>query len=161
MRLLAIDQSFTCTGLAVLEEGELIHTAVFNTSKEDNIVDRAHQVATYVCCMIQKHNIDRVAIEGLAFGMRGNATRDLAGLQFVVIAYIKHKEGLQVNIISPKTVKKVATGSGKATKLEMFEALPKKIKEHIGERYLKTKGRYDVTDSYYIGIAALNETKKG
>jgi hypothetical protein len=37
----------------------------------------------------------------------------------------------------------------------MFEALPENIKEEIGDAYLKTKGRYDVTDAYwltYLGI---------
>jgi Holliday junction resolvasome RuvABC endonuclease subunit len=98
-----------------------------------------------------------VALEGLAFSKMGNATRDLAGLQFSIITYLRYVCQYKTLIISPNTVKKTATGKGNAKKEEMYEALPQEVKNLFKDMNLKkTTGRYDLTDSYWIGKSAVN-----
>ena len=55
----------------------------------------------------------------------------------------------------PNTVKKVATGKGKADKQELYEALPLKPQALFSEKMglKKTTGLYDLTDAYWIGVA--------
>lgn len=99
-----------------------------------------------------------VCMEGLGFGSTGDAARSLAGLQFLLIDGFKTAINDEftvkfvdsfVDIATPTTVKKFATGSGKATKDEMFDALPKTVKDKF-LKIPKTKGRYDLTDAYWL-----------
>jgi Holliday junction resolvasome RuvABC endonuclease subunit len=152
MKILGIDQSYTCSGLVIINEGIVEHAEVFNTPKEDDIFKRAYDIVCHIAKMVKEYNITKVNIEGLAFGMRGNATRDLAGLQFMIVSNLKFVYGVEVNIISPKSLKKFATQNGKAKKIEMFEALPEDVQMKFTQEYkfLKTKGLYDVTDAYWL-----------
>lgn len=162
MRLLAIDQSYTSSGLMVFDGDEVLHAEVFNTSKDEDIFDRAWNIATHIKTLVTNYSVNHVAIEGLAFGMRGSATRDLAGLQFTIVSVVKQLTSTPVTIVSPKTIKLRATGSGKAKKIEMLDALPEKIKNYLVEDLgiKKTKGLYDCADSYWIGKSVLDILEK-
>ena len=59
------------------------------------------------------------------------------------------EEGFDVKILTPSTVKKNATGSGKATKQEMFDSLPEKVQKMFGS-IPKSQGREDLTDAFWI-----------
>jgi Holliday junction resolvasome RuvABC endonuclease subunit len=92
--------------------------------------------------------------------MRGNATRDLAGLQFVIINKLRFKGTYSVDIIAPNAVKKLATGNGKAKKQELYEALPESTQKAFDELGVKkTTGRYDLTDAYWIAMAIKEKHK--
>jgi Holliday junction resolvasome RuvABC endonuclease subunit len=152
MNIIGIDQSFTYTGIVVLSDDTFTHAEVITTSKDESIYNRAWTIQQAVSRLVIEHNIDEVHIEGLAFGMRGNATRDLAGLQFVIVCQLQCNLQIPVNVISPKSLKKFATGSGSAKKTDMFNALPQDIQDSLLQDYklLKTKGLYDVTDAYFL-----------
>lgn len=156
MCILGIDQSFTSTGYTIFNETKELQS--FGLIKVDkttkNIFDRALTISLDICKLIQENNITQINIEGLAFGMRGDATRDLAGLQFSIITMVKYKFPLiPINLIPPNSVKKFATGSGKASKQEMIDALPDDIKKQITDKnFKKTTGLADITDSYFIGL---------
>lgn len=154
MKILGIDQSYTCSGITVLNDGELEHAEVYKTPKAMDIYQRAEQVANHILVLAYRFEPDHIGIEGLAFGMRGNATRDLAGLQFVIINKLRFKGNFTVDIIAPNAVKKLATGSGKAKKVELYEALPQSTqKEFLELGVKKTTGLYDLTDAYWISKA--------
>lgn len=161
MRYIAIDQSFTNTGIVVFDDSEITYAEVFSSTKEFNIFKRSVQIAAHVSKIVKQYNPEFIAIEGLAFGMRGSATRDLAGLQFIIVAWLQEIKKYEFKILSPKSVKKFATDKGNASKVEMFEALPQKTKNFLVENkgFKKTKGLYDVVDAYWIGLAAYNTTK--
>lgn len=158
MRLLAVDQSFTSCGLIVMEDKKVIHLERFVTDKETlDIFARAFQVAVRVDELAAGFNVDFIALEGLAFSKFGDATRDLAGLQFTIVVCVRELHGRSIEIIPPNTVKKVATGKGNAKKEDMYETLPPEVKNLIdAKKYKKTTGRYDLTDAYWIGIAAAD-----
>jgi Holliday junction resolvasome RuvABC endonuclease subunit len=60
-------------------------------------------------------------------------------------------EGHKVEVVVPGTVKKFATGSGKATKEEMIDSLPKHVREYFDALGVKkTTGLADLTDAYFI-----------
>lgn len=151
MKIFGIDQSYTCTGLIVLENDNVLHAEKFVTDATKDKPARAWNVAQRIGQLVEEHEPDIIALEGLAFGMRGDATRDLAGLQFVIVCILREIHKRECIIVSPRTVKKVATGSGKADKMEMYELLPQKIKNLFEEMGLKkTTGMLDLTDAYYI-----------
>lgn len=155
MKVLGIDQSFTSTGWCILEDDTVVKHGIITSDKNKTIFERSIDVAEEISSLIKKEEIDYVALEGLPFMSRSNVTRDLAGLQFIIVECLI-KLNKSYLIIPPTSLKKFATNSGKASKEDMFEALPKEIKNKFGKTP-KTKGRFDITDSYWLAKKGENE----
>jgi len=157
MRILGIDQSYTSTGIVVLENGKMIYSERFVSDKERDRFGQAYEIALHIASVYDKFAPDIVALEGLAFGMKGNATRDLGGLQFVIVCHLQEVKKQPVKIIAPLTVKKFATESGRAKKEEMIESLPKNILKEFEDMGLKkTTGLADLADAYWIAKTVEN-----
>lgn len=160
MKILGIDQSYTSSGIVLLEDGELFSAHKYVADKSVNRFAQAHEIALHIAGVVDEHKPDIIAIEGLAFGMRGNVTRDLGGLQFVIIAHLQEVKKREVEIIAPTSAKKFATGSGRAKKEDMIESLPEPILEHFtGLGLKKSTGLADMADAYWIAKTA--EYNKG
>ena len=115
MKILSIDQSYTCSGIVILKDGICTHAEVHKTGKVDRkdllaMIKRAHGISAHLAKIAKKHKPDLVAIEGLAYGMTGSATRDLAGLQFAIIIDLLIRNKYNVEIIVPKAAKSLAVG---------------------------------------------------
>lgn len=152
---LGIDQSYTSCGLCVVNEhGAVLAFDRYKTNADSDTYARALEAALHICEFIAKHAPDRVQLEGLAFGIRGNATRDLAGLLFTIVNVIKLRHpAIKCTIVAPTSVKKRATGSGKSKKKEMIAALPQDVLQKFKEaNYKTTTGLADLADSYWIAL---------
>lgn len=157
---LGIDQSFTSSGICVVnEQGSIVFHETINTTDADgDIFDRALKIAQHIIALLMRFQPMRVGLEGLAFSKFGNATRDLAGLQFVLVTSIREHRKRYSNdlvIVSPNLLKKFATKSGSADKDKMYEAVPEDVKT-VFSGYKKTKGRSDVVDAYWLAKYALD-----
>ena len=162
MYYIGIDQSYTSTGLVVLDEDKkIIDCRVITTPKTDEIFKRSWDVANLIAVEIKKYSECELAIEGLAFSMRGNATRDLAGLQFAIVNKIKFELMKEVLIVAPPTLKKSATGSGRAKKEEMIAALPADVLELFTgpKNWKKSRGLTDVTDAFFLACHLIKNNK--
>lgn len=152
MKVMGIDQSLNGTAVCIMDDDNLIDFCVIRTNKLSDVFARTLDVALKLCHMYDTHKPDIVHIEGLAFAMRGNATRDLAGLLFTVVNVfaIRHPEAV-LQLIPPTTLKKHATGSGKADKAMMISHLPDDIRcRFIEAGFKKTTGLADLSDSYWL-----------
>lgn len=149
---LGIDQSYTSTGICLVQGDQMIHFERFVSDKTKEIFEKCWDVASYVRKIIKDHKPAAASIEGLAFGMMGNATRDLAGLQFSVITSVRFADGYEsLAVVTPLTLKKFATGSGKAKKEDMIAALPTDVLERFKEKgFKKTTGLADLADAYWL-----------
>lgn len=155
MKTLGIDQSYTNSGLVLINDQELDIIDLYKSDATTDKPARAWEIAQHIGNIIAVNKPDVVAMEGLAFGMRGDATRDLAGLQFVIACILRYEHDTEVSIVSPRTVKKVATGNGKAGKMELFEALPATVQTAFNDTGAKkTTGLLDLTDAYWIAKIA-------
>lgn len=163
IRFLGIDQSFTSTGYSILDENnQIVDFGRIITTEEaqGDVFERAYFVAYYVGVLYQAHLPKLVALEGLAFSKFGDATRDLAGLQFTIVNYLRNviqipKE--EILIPTPNTVKKFATGKGNSNKDALVDSLPKDVLQLFKDRkYKKTTGLTDVTDAYWIARIAVD-----
>ena len=68
------------------------------------------------------------------------------------ILILCHINNLEWEEFAPTSVKKSATGSGKAKKPDMWKALPDKIQQKFESRYKTiSSGKYDIADAYHIG----------
>ena len=149
MKILGIDQSYTSCGIVVIEDGKLIHAEKFVSTKTKDIYSRAWEVACHTSCVALQHNVDAVALEGLAFGGKGNATRDLAGLQFAITIELQIHNGYDCSIIGIGTAKKLACGKGNADKKLLVDSLPPDVRKYFDELGVKkTTGLADLSDAY-------------
>lgn len=154
MRVLGIDQSYTSTGWVVKDGDSVLAVGILRSNPEQSIYKRCAYLAKEITALVKTWEVESVVIEGLAFGKFGNATRDLAGLQFSMIIRIMEQLGKDddfVRIITPRSLKKYATGKGTAAKTDMYDALPEDVKQSFKTLNIKkTKGLYDVTDAYWL-----------
>ncbi len=155
MIVLGIDQSYNSSGIVVLSNENIIHSECFKSNKSFDRFGQAYEIAMHISKVLDKYEPDVVSIEGLAFGMKGNVTRDLGGLQFVIISHLQEVKKQPVKIIAPLTVKKFATGNGRAKKNEMIECLPSNVSENfLALGVKKTTGLADLADAYWIAMKA-------
>jgi Holliday junction resolvasome RuvABC endonuclease subunit len=149
--VIGIDQSYNSTGVCILDENKNVVDLfkIVTPPSVGDIFARAHTLATTLGGLVGTYMPIGIGLEGLAFAMTGDATRDLAGLQFVIVNTLRYEYDYnRIVIPSPNTVKKLATGKGNSNKEALYSALPEEIRKRIEEKnYRKTTGMYDVTDA--------------
>lgn len=157
MIYLGLDQSFTSSGYCLLDKDNIVDFGVIKTNQEDgDNHDRVNIIIKRLEEIYNSHKDVKLSMEGLSFGNNGNAIRNLAGLQYVIINKFKYEMKIgDITIISPKTVKKFATGSGgsakaKVTKAMMAAALPEDVRTLFKSKYKVSQGFYDIVDAYWI-----------
>lgn len=128
MNIAAFDLSLTATGFAtnyaVIPEkytapssGVIEPAKLRGTERLRHIRDMVLDIAS---------GADVVALEGLAFGAKGSAILDLAGLAAVVRVALAEAEIAYVDV-PPSCLKLFATGKGNAKKDEVLVAAVKKL----------------------------------
>lgn len=157
MYYVGIDQSYRNSGIVILDQNaHLISFEVVQTHQCDgDYFTRARIVSDSARCFIESiyeySDVEfEVGLEGLAFGMRGHTLQNLAGLQWLIVDRLR-EAGFNPVVHTPSTVKKFATGSGKAKKEDMWEALPENVKKMF-ESVTKAHGREDLADAYWIAM---------
>lgn len=154
MITIGIDQSITSTGLVAYsaDVGEVVAFERICTNKSDDVITRCLAIADAIIAFIECHNGDVVVMEQLAFGAFGKATRDLAGLRFIVLADLKRKlPHVLIRDVAPTSLKKLATGSGKADKAAMIASLPADVSAlFVTAGFKKTTGLSDLADAYWL-----------
>lgn len=152
MRVLAIDQSFTNLAWSIWENDKLYDFGVLQSDKEQP----THLKIKYLIIELRKicleEDVKHIVQEGLSMGgIPSVSARSLAAL-FYCVEILGDELGILVDNIPPKSVKKVWTGSGNASKKEMEEACPSCLLGKIMLSKYKTlsNGRRDLVDSFAI-----------
>lgn len=155
---MGIDQSFTSSGIVILDEyNSISFSSIISSDKNIDIFERSYLISQAISNIITEHSPSFIALEGLAFGGFGNATRQLSGLQFMIVNSIRKINNLDCIIVPPTSLKKFATTKGSADKKLMYESTPSNIKQHfISKKIKKTKGLYDCIDAYWLAKYSMN-----
>lgn len=95
-----------------------------------------------------------ISIEGLSYGLKGNAIFDLAGLHYVITCRIARELFLECKTYPPYSLKLAVTGSGGAPKEEMIRAFELSTRLKISENGAKVD---DLADSYWLAKVALED----
>lgn len=152
--ILALDQSISCSGVVIMRDGEVIYFECIKTSKDDGTnTRRISYITARIMKLYDQYDCDYMTCEALSLGSIGSATRDLASLLGALEVKMFEKYGFdEIPKVAPTSLKKFATGSGRAKKPEMLEVVPDGIVEDFfSAGYLKSKGGYDLVDAYHIG----------
>lgn len=161
-KVLALDLSLTRTGFAAdTDQGLLLgHFCPGKVeSTEKSKAERLDAFHTTVREWLREFQPDVVVIEDYSFGSRGRATFSLGELGGNVKRCI-YSEGYEFTVVSPKTVKKFATGNGNADKEDVFR---RAIKLASVEVYNNDQADafflYSMAKQYYDGVV-ISDSKK-
>ncbi len=159
--VIGIDPSITSLGIVVLnQEGELVYfSKITSVLPKTYLEDRLIDIDESVTKVVTEFQPTAVGIEGLSYGSVSSSTRDLAQLYGVLSTRIRRDFDIYAKVYAPTSVKKFATGSGKADKKDMFNILPADLQELFSSKYKKTTGLYDITDAYHIAQITLKDIK--
>jgi Holliday junction resolvasome RuvABC endonuclease subunit len=157
---MGFDQSYTNSGYCIVDEtGTVLDFGTFKSAKAMDVYERAIQVSNFIVAKVAEHKVNKVHLEGLAFGMRGDATRDLAGLLFTIVIALRTRTPVKPEIIAPTSLKKFATGTGKSDKAAMIAAVPPAVLETFTDaNYKKTTGLADIVDAYWLATYKLKQS---
>ena len=159
-RVISLDQSLTHAGWIVWEDGLIYDYGVIKTTNQDPDHIRIMNIVEQLRNIIIENNVETLVLEGLSFGSISTSVRVLSGLYYSILI-MNELEGNDFVEFSPTSVKKFATGSGKAKKPDMWKALPDNVKAKF-EKTHKTiaSGKYDLADGYFIGQMYLQNYNK-
>ena len=151
MKVLSIDPSFTATAWSIWENEKLYDFGVISSSKDLTTPLRLKYILDNLRKVIIENEITQVVIEGMSLGGVSNSSRMLAGL-FYGVQLLCLDLNIPCEEISPKSVKKIWSGSGNASKVDMETACPEYLIKVIESSPFKTinKGRRDLIDSFAI-----------
>lgn len=155
---MGIDQSYTSSGCCVIENGITTYVGTISSDATEDFFDRAWYVAQEIIKLVECYNPTYIFMEDLAFSSIGNATRQLGGLQYVIVTSIRKQLNREVTLVPPTTLKKFATGKGNSKKDEMYISLPSDVKDLLtAKKFKKTKGLGDVVDAYWLAMYGANK----
>jgi len=141
----------------------LTNTQKYATMFNDNIfgerfnqwnceTSRYETIADWACDRIV--GCEQVALEGYAFGAKGNRLFQIAE-NTGILKYKIYQRGVPIEVVAPTEVKKFATNKGNASKMDMHSAFYKHtcvdLKKMISPDQKDISNPVsDIVDSYYI-----------
>lgn len=132
-----------------------------DTTKTDMAKTRNFNAITDILIDFIKEEIDKlnpesisVAIEGLSYGLKGNAIFDLAGLHYVITCRLSKELFLECKTMPPYSLKMEVTGNGGASKEEMINAFELTTCLKISKNGAKVD---DLADSYWLAKVAFED----
>jgi len=153
MITLGIDQSYKSCAVVVMNDDQCVDFEIFKKDDTEDVYHNAAAIARKIGTKVTRIKPDLVILEGLSFGNLGNMTRDLAGLQFAIIIYIRYHLHYEptIVIVPPPTLKKFATGNGRAEKQDMIDKVPTNTATLFkNSGFKKTTGLGDLSDAYHL-----------
>lgn len=163
MNLMSIDQSLSCSGIVIWVDGKFKTWDIIKTDTKQGTILRIREIAKKLNELVKTHNIDYIVIESLPFGINSTSVRPLAALYYCIWNTCINL-GIEFTEANVTAVKKSATGSGKAKKGDMIEALlstaPEVHASILKAGVKKTTGLADLADAYFIGNHHLGRKGK-
>lgn len=154
MIVAGVDPSLTGTGVAVVSSAapdSLVTRTIRTRSTDGPLLMRMRYLVAEVYAAVEAAEL--VVVEGLSLGSKGSATRDLAGLWWLLVEALSRQArpypSRTVAAVDPSTLKLWTTGHGHASKTEM--------RAHITRRW-PTAGRltYDEADALALASMGLH-----
>lgn len=158
LRIVGMDLSLTSTGTADCADARVYRTDA-SMPMEQRLLEQRFNAVDFVMAPTNQQSgfegyrrADLVVMEGPSFGSKGPGHDELAGLRWMVRCEL-YGWGIPVAVVSPASLKRWTTGTGKASKADMVAAVAERYGIHL-DPLLKVKdGRYDAADA--TALAAL------
>ncbi len=120
MRIISIDPGYERLGISILEKEtggpeKLIYSETFQTSKDDEFVDRLFQIGNRMEEILKEFSPEYLAIEKLFFNNNQKTATNVSEIRGVLI-YTSQKHGLKIREFTPLEIKLAVGGHGRAQK---------------------------------------------
>lgn len=160
-----IDQSITHTGMTIItKDYKILFAQGLTTTTDISFEERLLSIKTFILDKIKTlpPESTSIAIEGLAFNRtKTNNSAMLFGLFSIIITALC-EAGYKYSIIPPTTLKKIATGNGRASKEDMINKINnndiKKLLKLSGIKSKEVIKFEDIADSFWLSIAKRKES---
>jgi crossover junction endodeoxyribonuclease RuvC len=131
MRVLGIDPGLNTTGYGVVDfenrQPKLIEAGVVRGKSGTTLADRVHEIYAGVCDVIKSLKPEVLAIEELYSHYDRPTTAILMGHARGVIMLAAAQVGISVESYAATQIKKTITGSGRAPKWQMQDAIRREL----------------------------------
>lgn len=152
--IVSIDQSLSSSGVIIWEEGKHKHWKLIKTKPKAEAIIRIREIIDAIRDLVKLHKVTHITVESLPYGANSPSVRPLAALYYFISNLC-----IELNITfadaNVTAVKKLATGSGNASKEDMIAAFtqaePDLYELIIKSGVKKTTGLADLADAYFIG----------
>lgn len=131
MNVLGVDPSLTATGLCWVGPGGVpdLRTSRTKPGRTGTLAKLARmERQVLVVVEAASAGADLVVAEAPSFGSHGSATRDLAGLWWLLVAGLRSCE-VPLGIVPPSVLKKWSTGTGNADKFTVGQEIARRWPE--------------------------------
>lgn len=145
MKILGIDPGYDRVGIAIIDDGVLIHSECFSTSSKDNFHKRLKEVGQKINKIIEKFSPDVVALESLFITKNQKTAMHVAEARGV-ISYEACLKDIEIYEYSPPQIKVAITGHGGSDKAQIIKMIP---------LLLKIKAKKALDDEYDAIAVAL------
>ena len=142
--LMSLDLSLTNTGVGLFVDGKFKKTKLITPPRKGEQIERFCYIVRHVNAIIKKYKITHVCYEN-AFGPHRASAKILDRLTGSTIA-ICELERIPFTEVNALTVKKFATGNGKASKDDMIAQALKETGKAMTN---------DEADAYFVGMWCL------
>ena len=153
MRIIGIDPGLARVGYGIIEvENEkktLIDCGVIETNKNKKEEDRLFEIYNDLITLIDRWNPNIAAVEKFFF-YRSSTTISVVQARGVIMMVLASKK-IQVSEYAPAHIKLTVTGTGKASKKEVLEAVMYNLKLNYAPK------PDDSADALAIALTKLNE----
>ncbi len=145
MKILGIDPGYDRVGIAIIENGVLIHSECFSTSSKDEFHKRLKEVGQKINNIIREFSPNIMAIESL-FITKNQKTAMKVSEARGVISYEASLKNIPIYEYSPPQIKVAVTGHGGSDKSQIIKMIP---------LLLKIKAKKALDDEYDAIAVAL------
>lgn len=153
-KIMGIDQSFSNTGICIVENDSIIHSASISTKNNKSIEERINDIVKFILLNIKEYNVKQVVIEGLSYCSRQSSIVQLSGLFYCILLNL-NKKRIKYQVVPPLTLKKEIAGTGKATKQDMIDSISEENQlklSQLSKIKIGSKKYEDIADSYCLAI---------
>jgi Holliday junction resolvasome RuvABC endonuclease subunit len=162
-RVLAIDPGTRAMGVALLENGHIIHHGVKTISSRGSPQEKLWEGRKIILRLINDFAPHVMVVEKTFFANNRNSA--LLNVFADEIVEVGKRKGLKVLAFAPSAVKKAVCGNGWAKKDELAKAVVSKypeLKVYIGQdRKWKSRFHSNMFDAVAVGMMVGGSSNKG
>jgi len=148
-----IDPSITATGLIVIDQDKcILKQDLIKTTSKSSMEERLIYIKKELSFIPNIIRLETVYIEGPSYGSKGNAVLQMGALHFLIRIFL-FENGINYQIVPPKTLKVFHCGNGNAKKDEVLDL----VEQTLGVKF----NDHNIADAYGLARMALRDFKNG
>lgn len=152
MRILGVDPSSSCTGVAFVVNGVLEETAIWQPEKKDSPAEKLMDYYHWLTEIAEWLKPDMALVELVAVHRNMNTVRVLARYEAASIIALKTQKVLTMQG-RVSQARSIALGKGNLSKEEAYAIVCEREPQHAWRT--PKKGGMDETDAYVLAKAAM------